>query len=228
MNFYKIVAVLFLFAGTFSFAQKISDNFDWGAGVAGRESVIAGGRISGMKTQIGGKTWRTDGTIKFSGTSGKDGGYLEMTGKNAFVQFDFAPSGKTTAVATGRFTPGDGKTLGFFFGFQSKKSDVNLLFPQKTDKLLVRLKETGDIVLQSLVAGELKNGTGKNSAFKAGEQVTMTLVTDMDAKIATLTATGKTGTFIKNVAWKGNPDWGVFAVNQTGNSKLFLEEIIVE
>jgi hypothetical protein len=72
-----------LFAGEAS-AATIEESFDWGAGVAGRQTVTNGQNIGGSAVQTGGVSWvRSTGTGVFSGSEGAGNGTLTMTGGNA-------------------------------------------------------------------------------------------------------------------------------------------------
>ena len=225
----KLIFVLTLWSVN-GFSQRIYDSFSWGAGVAGRETITTGAIINGFAIENGGGTWDVgNGTVVFEGVAGIGNGRLSMTGNNAVLKTDYSvtnQSGALRITVTGIFTPGASGVRGFFAGFQAVSPDNNLLNNQTSDKLFLQMNNSGGLTFRSVIGGVTNNATGSDSlTWNSGDEVTLSFDVDIRNKkaIATITA-GNAVT--RELSWTGeNPDWNVFAVNQTGSSTLWLKSV---
>jgi hypothetical protein len=210
-------------------AESVSDDFDWGAGVTGRESVSSGTSINGIQTQTDGKTWDlVNGTAQFSGTAGTGNGSLTLTGNNAAIRVDCTPSGTVVVSAQGSISFPDSGVRGFWIGLQTASPDGNLLNNQAADNLHVQLAPGGTLRMKAVVDGVTDN-VNSSVVFSDGDTVKLVILVDLENKTASLTAEnltqGETGSC--SVSWSGVPDWQAFVVNQTGDSTLILDSVSV-
>ncbi|MFA7368437.1 MAG: hypothetical protein WC334_02215 [Kiritimatiellales bacterium] len=210
-------------------AVLVEDNFDWGAGVAGREAVTAGTAVDGQQAQTGGPVWtiNTATNAIFSGTNGVGNGQLSLYGGNSIETVGYVPAGgwingTVTATLNGMFFPNTNGVRGLYFGFQIANPDNGLITNQKTDKLLGQLSNGGVISLKSIVGGQTNNAANVVLTYTPGDSVTMALTVDVSNKTASLVATGLSNTTTQTVSWTSAviPAWTSFTVNHTSGTAI--------
>jgi hypothetical protein len=218
-----------ILAGTISQALTVTDNFDWGAGVSGRTAVTSGQSIAGLTTQTGGAVWTT-GQGVFCGGSGSGNGLLDVAG---VVNFGYVPvSGWSSEVidvtVKGFFDAGTGTLPGIWFGFQQFAQN-KLLNRVATDKLFVRLAPNGGITFRSVIGGVTNNAVVPPLSYAPGELLTLRLSVDAANKRAALMISGESDSTAGTLNWTPSspPQWGAFAVNQTGGGILMLDSVCV-
>jgi len=159
-NMFLIGALMI--AGAASAALRVTDNFDWGSGVAGRTAITSGQALTnGMATQTGGAAWNVGtSAANFSGTSGLGNGTMTLSGANSAVKFSYQPAGGWTsgvivATAKASFTGGSGSAAlrAWYMGFQDTVTNAVLLPNQTTDVVRVKLNDTGVLTFTAVIAG---------------------------------------------------------------------------
>jgi len=220
------------------YAGSVVENFDWGAGVPGREAFTSASPINGVRAQSGDAVFQENkksGSSVFSGANGSGRGALLMKGQNNSVGFNYPVSAITIMKAEGKYYPGDTArgVRGFWIGCQSTAADNPLLNNQTTDRLMVQLNPSGIIIFRSVVSG-VTNTAGKAEGsiqFSPGDLVKMELTVNMAEKTASVkvTGAGKDNVKVRTVKWTSDkiPDWGMIMINQTGNGQLLLDSVEV-
>ena len=235
--FRKTACVVLAIQGCSVFAGPVAENFDWGAGVPGREIFTAGRSIDGVPARSGGAVFQDSGKDKsvFSGASGSGRGVLRMKGAQNAVGFVYPVSGITVIKVEGRFYPGDTEKglRGFWVGVQSAAPDKSLLNNQATDHIAVQLNAGGAAICRSVVGGVTNTASGDKGLLKfaPGDPVKIEMTVNMaegtaDVKV---TGAGKDNVKIKTLKWTSGklPDFGMIMINQTGNGELLLDSVEV-
>lgn len=207
-------------------ADVVTDNFDWGSGVTGRESITGGATIDGVGTQTGGQTWAaTVGSAVFSGNAGSGNGSLLLsngTTGNAEAIFSYAPTGVVVAMAEGQLAAsGSGSPRQFGIGFQTASPNVPSIFSQDSDRIYGSLYLNGTLNFNIRLAGTTISSTGDGaiSAISQDDIVRMTLTMDVLGGTSSLSVTnltaGTSGT--KTLSWTGDTSsLAAFAVGTGG------------
>lgn len=233
------LAGVLMIAGAASAGSRVTDNFDWGAGVAGRTAIASGQALAdGMATQVGGATWVVGTSVaKFSGAGGSGNGTMTMSGANSAVKFSYQPAGGWTSgvvVATAKaafFSSGTGgaSLRACYMGFQDTVTNAVLLPNQTTDVIRVKLNDTGVLTFTAIIAGTTyKTPVTNNIAFAQGSTVTFKMTIDAANKTATLITTGASNVSTNVLSWTAAatvPNWGAFNVTESGNSTLIVDSV---
>lgn len=217
------------------YAASVVENFDWGAGVAGRETFSEEMKIDGVPVQSGGVILRdmAKDTSFLTGSAGPGNGFLRMKGANNSVHFDYPVAGRTVMRVSGKFFPGEKGVRGFWIGFQSSSSDSHLLNNQTTDGISVRIHPTGVVSFLAQVGGENWNAprAGGNLLFSPGDTLHMELTVDVPNKTAAVRVTGQgvDNAVERILQWTSDrvPDWNQAVINQTGGSELLIDSVEV-
>jgi hypothetical protein len=217
------------------YAGPVVENFDWGLGVPGRETITAGAPVDNVRVQSGDVVLKDSGVVRsvFAGESGPGRGALEMKGANNVVGFTHALSGVTVVTASGKFYPGNTTRgiRGFWLGVQTAKPDNKLLNNQKTDHLVVQVGSSGAIIFRSVVGGVTNQSAGIKGTieFKPGDLVKMELTVNMIEKTASVkvTGAGKDNEKVRTVKWTSEkaPAWDTVIINQTGEGQVLLDSL---
>jgi len=221
--------------GVHVYAGTVIENFDWGPGVPGRETIVAGAPADGLRMQPGDVVLKDSGIVRsvFAGASGPGRGTLEMKGANSAVGFNHALSGVTVVTASGKFYPGNTTRgiRGFWLGVQTAKPDNKLLNNQATDHLVLQFGPSGAIIFRSVVGGVTNQATGIKGTieFKPGDLVKMELTVNMVEKTASVkvTGAGKDNEKVRTVKWTSEkaPAWDTIIINQTGEGQVLLDSL---
>jgi|GEM_PF-1123147 len=230
----KLMVMMIAAQGFSVYAGSVIENFDWGPGVSGRESFVAGRAIDGVTVQSGDAVFKDSGKVLsvFSGASGSGRGALKMQGGQNAVGFVYPVSGITVIKAEGRFYPGaDTKksVRGFWVGAQSVAADKSLLNNQGTDHLVMQLNPEGAVICRSIVGGVTNTASGDPGfiKFSPGDLVKVEITVNTSEKTACfkVTGPGADNVKIKTAKWTSGktPDWGMIMINQTGDGELLLD-----
>jgi hypothetical protein len=231
----KYLSIAFLLAGTVS-AATLEESFDWGAGVAGRETVTNGQNVGGTAVQTGGVSWvRGTGATVFSGTPGDGNGTLTMTGANAIVYCNYVVTGKVTATMeyVHQMVSTSGVD-GVWFGFAA--NGAVLLNGDKDAKIYVRLHpETGRMLagVTTLSGSNIVDNVDKNislGGLAEGDRLVMTLAVDMDELSAAATISNVTQGVANSLTFGWTePDIAltVLAINETAFQTILIDSVRV-
>ncbi len=203
---------------------EVSDSFDYGSGVDGRETVSFGSTIDDRDVLVGTGTWSSSGASAdptFGGASGPGNGLLDIssTGTNSRVDlaFDFTP-GIVTATVEFSFTGlGTSGARGIFFGFDSANRDNNLMTNADTDTGWVRIRPN-QVVSRRQVDGTSNNDINSDILFTPDGSGVMSGTATMEYNIFedTLIATVTGGSEVYSRTWDmfgETPDFGAIAIN---------------
>jgi sialate O-acetylesterase len=224
----------------------VTEGFDWGPGVSGRESVVAGQTLNGEAVSGYGSTaWALSGSsaadarADFSGTSGAGNGSVTLTGTNTIIRFacpaDWG-SEKVTATAVGKYIPGPDGTRRFAIGFQESSATSSTLLGAGTyDCVVGDIASTGVITFKVRFYDEtsvdyLPSTANNFASFTPGDTVTHQLTMDGLNKQATLITTTGSGSVTNTVDFSSStrdPDLGLFAVNGRTSSTVELDSVHV-
>jgi hypothetical protein len=232
--FKKWVCSAMIMQGCCLYAGSIVENFDWGSGVPGRETFMAGGPIDGVRVLGSDVTIRDMASpdhCSFSSNSGPGRGYLVMKGLNNAIGLNYPATGTAVMKAEGKFYPGDKQVRGFWIGWQSSTPDNPLLNNQKKDHISVQFNPAGAIVFRSVIGGvtNVSAGTDGPIRFAPGDTVKLELTVNVQAKTAQIivTGAGKDNVRSRTLNWTSDkiPDFGAAAVNQTGGGEIQLDSV---
>jgi len=204
----------------------IGDDFSFGSGVPDR-NFSAGTSVNGVllqydNTVTSNGTWTSAAGV-FSGTS--ENGFLSVAGTpNGVASFNCGPvAGEIIAEVRGDYAP-TGIGASFDIGFQVSEPDKGLLANQK-NKVLARVKQTGEVVLNVNIGGTTYSATSNITLAGGNATISMRLAVNLNSKEATLTVEGPQNTVTTTVAWPGvtSPQWTALAINRLGGGSLFLD-----
>lgn len=229
-----LVGLLIMVAGTVSAATTVEDRFDWGFGVAGRETVTNGQSIAGILSQTGGVAWvRSSGTAVFGGVAGVGNGMLAMSGANSIVYCDHAVAGKIEATMEYVHQAASASGIqGAWFGFTS--DGRKLLNSDAYEKVYVRVQpETGKMLagVTTLDGTNVVDNVDKNivlGGFSTGDRLVMTLAVDMDDQSAVATVSNVTRQVGQSLA-VGWTEPGIalnhLAINETASQAIVVDSV---
>jgi N-sulfoglucosamine sulfohydrolase len=213
--------------------QTITESFDWGQGVSGRETLRAGASIDGMPVLGYPLRWQVlHGSATLDGKPGAGNGELRMgPSRNSAVSLPvhLAGSGHVEVEAELRF----GDTLpirSLFIGFQPAVTDEVLLHNQKNDRIFLRLSDDGGIQMLSR-RGELETIDRSNTVpFSNGDCVRLRLEVDAERNVVVGIVNNLTrGVESRaSVPFYGNSDLATVAINQTGETGVIIHEFKLE
>jgi hypothetical protein len=214
----------------------IADDFDWGSGVTGRESLVFSNSIDGVSVQDGGAVWDLQaGSATFSGAEGAGNGFLRLTRSaseyNGILIANCTATGMISGHVEGIHTVTDGTAAkDFRVGFQALEPDQLLMSAQTTDKLSLRVTKWGALDAAALIDGVVFSGEGDSGiTFTSGDTLSFDFSVDMDGRTVsvTLAGAGTNNTATQVIEWTDDviPDWDVFAVNATGGTIVDLQSV---
>ncbi|MCF7818383.1 MAG: hypothetical protein K9M54_10930, partial [Kiritimatiellales bacterium] len=229
------LTVALMIAGS-AVALVVEDSFDWGTGVAGRETVTNGQAVAGQAAQTGGVSWvRSAGTAVFSGSAGFGNGTMTMTGGNAIVQCNYAVAGRVTAAMEYiHQTVNTAGTDGVWFGFST--NGAKLLNNPAYARVYVRMQPgTGKMYagVSTLDGTNVVDNVDKNisiGGFAEGDRLVMTLTADVDALFAVATVSNLTQGVANSLTF-GWTEPGIalnqLAINETSSQIILVDSVRV-
>jgi hypothetical protein len=228
-------AVAVMMVAGFASAELI-ENFDWGTGVTGRESIVLNNSINNKTTLDGNYTWAATSS-GFKGSAGEGNGRYElgMGGGNSVLRTDFsAQSGVVTASMVGTYDNLGSGTRGMYFGFQTVDRDADLIQNDTRDRINLRLNGANGNVLFTVVAGGVTNTgtitTHGTWSYAAGNQFKFDLNIDTVNKtvygvVSNLTAGVSRSSTVDYSASTIAPAWTSLTAAMSGTGVVTLDSI---
>ncbi|MGZ0654390.1 hypothetical protein ACWPKS_02180 [Coraliomargarita sp. W4R72] len=236
--FYIALSSLIFAAAPLRAQVEISDSFDYGSGISGRETITTGTGINGNDVLVGNETWSTSGagiTPSFNGAPGAGNGALDISSSGtisrADLDVDFSP-GSITATIDFSFTGfGDSGSKGLFFGFDSASRDDNLMTNASTDTAWLRIRPD-QIVFRRQVDGTQGNDINSAITFTPDSSGVMSGTAILEYNIATniTTATVTGGSSVYSYTWDllgKTPDFGAVAINTIRGEDVLIHNFEV-
>ena len=216
----------------------IVEEFDWGTGIAGRETMTFGDLISGVTVQSGSAAAWTDYTASdgFAGSTGEGNGFYALSGaNNNRIGFDYAPTGTFRVKAEIVYqSDGGGNVPGVWLGLSSDASQ--LLHSDDVEKIYVRMNPNGNLVagVTTLDGEATVENVDQNISFgsvSAGDRMLLSLELDMDICSATAVVSNMTQAVsgMLDFSWTDSDvEWSYCVINQTGVQSALLDWITLE
>lgn len=219
-------------------SANVAENFDWGAGVAGRTSVTNGQSINGLQVESGTTAaWSSPNAGGFAGSEGPGNGSHTLgdgVQNNSKMFFELAPTGTVSVVMEYTHDLIGSGVRGIWLGFTENTSP---LFNTDTyDKVYLRAFDANSTIgvtaYDSVNAIATRNSDINfgTASVSAGDLVRVSLVLDMDAKMmraSVSNVTDNVAVFSELVGWTEELNFTHFKIDQTGLNKATIHSLSI-